>query len=176
MGGEILYRRENNDLAVLPPKPQRTKLRPMEELVILLAHLLTTVARLLGPGGAKALMAENLLIKRQLPILTRFRGRAPNLAPRDRILPGFLSLSPSTSPIPHSRGGPSCGDTACVSPVPEPSHAPFLGGGVAVTLPRYLAQMPVNDQELLRNEEAVADDRSCATRSQDLGDRGQQMY
>ncbi len=61
--------------------------------MILLIHLLTAVARLLGPGGAKALVAENLLIKQQqLLILTRSRQRAPNLAPRDRILLGFWSL------------------------------------------------------------------------------------
>ena len=42
-------------------------------LVILLIHLLTAVAQLLGSGGAKALVAENLLIKRQLLILTRSR-------------------------------------------------------------------------------------------------------
>ena len=43
----------------------------MKELVILLVHFLTAVARLLGPGGAKALVAGNLLIKQQLLILTR---------------------------------------------------------------------------------------------------------
>ena len=64
----------------------------MKELVIVLIHLLTAVARLLGPGGAKALVAENLLIKQQLLILTRSRQRAPNLAPRDRIVLGFWSL------------------------------------------------------------------------------------
>ena len=53
----------------------------MKELVILLVHCLTAVARLLGPGGAKTLVAENLLIKHQLIILTRDRQRAPNLRP-----------------------------------------------------------------------------------------------
>ncbi len=62
------------------------------ELLLLLLHLLTAVARLLGRGGAKALVAENLLIKQQLLILTRSRQRAPNLMPRDRILLGFCSL------------------------------------------------------------------------------------
>ncbi len=62
----------------------------MKELLLLLLHLLTAVARLLG--GAKALVAENLLIKQQLLILTRSRQRAPNLMPRDRILLGFWSL------------------------------------------------------------------------------------
>jgi putative transposase len=64
----------------------------MMELLLLLLHPLTAVARLLGRGGAKALVAENLLIKQQLLILTRSRQRAPNLMPRDRILLGFWSL------------------------------------------------------------------------------------
>ena len=34
---------------------------------------------------------------------------------------------------------------------------------------------PVDDQELLLHEEAVGDNRSCTTGSQELGDRGQQM-
>jgi hypothetical protein len=34
----------------------------MKALLVLLVHLLTAVARLVGPGGAKALVAENLLI------------------------------------------------------------------------------------------------------------------
>jgi putative transposase len=51
----------------------------MKQPLILLVHLLTAVARLVGPGGAKALVAENLLIKQQLLVLTRSRRRAPNL-------------------------------------------------------------------------------------------------
>jgi hypothetical protein len=53
----------------------------MKDLVILLIHLLTAVARLLGRGGAKALVAENLLIKQQLLILTRSRRRAQDTHP-----------------------------------------------------------------------------------------------
>ncbi len=34
----------------------------MKILLLLLAHLLTTVARYLGPGGANAVIAENLLV------------------------------------------------------------------------------------------------------------------
>ena len=51
----------------------------MKDLLILLAHLLTTVAKLLGPGGAKAIVADNLLMKQQLLIMNRARQRAPNL-------------------------------------------------------------------------------------------------
>ena len=52
----------------------------MKDMVILLVHLLTTVAKLLGPGGAKAIIAENLLLKQQLLVVTRSRRRAPNLS------------------------------------------------------------------------------------------------
>jgi transposase InsO family protein len=64
----------------------------MKELVLVLLHLLTAFARLLGRGGTKALVAENLLIKQHLLILTRSRQRAPNLVPRDRLLLGVCSL------------------------------------------------------------------------------------
>ena len=56
------------------------------------AHLLTTVAKLLGAGGAKAIVADSLLMKQQLLIINRTRRRAPNLTPIDRILLGFWSL------------------------------------------------------------------------------------
>ena len=64
----------------------------MKDLLLLLVHLLTAAGRLLGHGGAKALIAENLLIKHQLVILTRHRQRAPNPLPLDRFLLGFWSL------------------------------------------------------------------------------------
>ena len=58
----------------------------------MLAHLLATLARILGPGGAKAIVADSLLMKQQLLIINRSRRRAPNLTPIDRILLGFWSL------------------------------------------------------------------------------------
>ena len=58
----------------------------------MLAHLLATLARLLGPGGAKAIVADSLLMKQQLLIINRSRRRAPNLTPIDRMLLGFWSL------------------------------------------------------------------------------------
>ena len=64
----------------------------MKDLLILLAHLLTTIARLLGPGGAKAVVADSLLMKQQLLIINRSRQRAPNLSELDRFLLGFWSL------------------------------------------------------------------------------------
>jgi hypothetical protein len=64
----------------------------MKDIVILLIHLLTTIAKLLGPGGTKAVVAENLLLKQQLLVVTRSRRRAPNLSNTDRFLMGFWSL------------------------------------------------------------------------------------
>jgi len=64
----------------------------MKDLLILLMHLLTTVAKLLGPGGARAVVADSLLMKQQLLVIDRSRRRAPNLSTLDRFLFGFWSL------------------------------------------------------------------------------------
>jgi hypothetical protein len=60
-------------------------------MVILFAHLLTPAARLLGPGGAKAIIAENLLLKQQQLVVTRSRR-------------GFVNLR---LPEPHNRSAVS---------------------------------------------------------------------
>lgn len=64
----------------------------MTDALSLLLHLLTTMAKLIRPGGYRALIAENLLLKQQLIIHSRSRKRSPNLATQERILLGFLSL------------------------------------------------------------------------------------
>ncbi|MGB5258947.1 MAG: integrase core domain-containing protein [Gammaproteobacteria bacterium] len=64
----------------------------MKNLLVLLVHLLTTIAKLLGPGGAKAIVADSLLMKQQLLVINRSRQRAPNLSALDRFLLGFWSL------------------------------------------------------------------------------------
>ncbi|MDH3688364.1 MAG: integrase core domain-containing protein [Gammaproteobacteria bacterium] len=64
----------------------------MKDVLLLLAHLLTITAKLLGPGGVKAVLAENLLLKQQLLIVCRPRRRAPNLSTVDRFLLAFWSL------------------------------------------------------------------------------------
>jgi hypothetical protein len=64
----------------------------MKEALVLLIHLLTVIARFLGPGRAKAVLAENLLLKHQLLIVTRSRGRGPRLHTFDRVLLGSCSL------------------------------------------------------------------------------------
>ncbi len=51
----------------------------MRDLVILFIHLIATLARLLGPGGMRSVVAESVLVKQQLLILNRSRQRSPNL-------------------------------------------------------------------------------------------------
>ncbi len=63
----------------------------MRDLAILLIHLLTTVARLLRPGGARSLIAESLLLRQQLLVLNRGRERAPNLNALDRVIAALCS-------------------------------------------------------------------------------------
>ena len=64
----------------------------MKDPIFLIFHLLTTVAKLLRPGGSRTIIAENLLLKQQLLIHSRSRERAPNLTAQDRVLLGFWSL------------------------------------------------------------------------------------
>ena len=68
----------------------------MKELLLALLHLAVTAAKLCRPGGVRAVIAENLLLKQQLIVLRRARQRAPNLRVGDRLLCGFGSffLSP----------------------------------------------------------------------------------
>jgi hypothetical protein len=51
----------------------------MHDLLVLAVHLLVTVAKLLRPGGARAVAAESLLLDHQLQIGGRAPQRAPNL-------------------------------------------------------------------------------------------------
>jgi putative transposase len=64
----------------------------MKDVIYLLFHLLTALAKLVKPGGGRSVIAENLLLKQQLIIHSRSRQRAPNLNNRDRALLGFMSL------------------------------------------------------------------------------------
>jgi hypothetical protein len=61
-------------------------------LAVLVLHLLTTVARLVGPGGARSVVAESVLLKQQLLILNRSPKRAPNLRLTDRVIAGVCVL------------------------------------------------------------------------------------
>ena len=66
--------------------------RPMRELVILAIHFLVRFAKLLRPGGVRAIAAESLLLKHQLLISRRSRQRAPNLTTLDRFALGLTTL------------------------------------------------------------------------------------
>src|SRR5438093_1508133 len=64
----------------------------MRDLAVLILHLLATVARLAGPGGARSVVAESVLVKQQLLILNRSRKCSPNLRFADRIVAGVCAL------------------------------------------------------------------------------------
>ena len=53
----------------------------VRDLAILFLHLLATLARLAGPGGARSVVAESVLVKQQLLILNRSRKRSPTSPP-----------------------------------------------------------------------------------------------
>ena len=73
----------------------------MHDLAALFIHIIANIARLLGPGGPRA-MAESILVKRQLLILNRGHQRPPNLPASDRIVAALCALL--IRPIP----GPFC--------------------------------------------------------------------
>ena len=77
----------------------------MRDLAILFIHLLTTIARLMRPGGGRAVVAESLLVKHQLVILNRGRERATNLHPMgSRHRRSVYALHASEPPAPPCRG------------------------------------------------------------------------
>ena len=64
----------------------------MKALLLTLLHWAVMTATLCDPGGVRAVIAENLLLKQQLIVLRRPRQRAPRLTASDRLLFGFGSL------------------------------------------------------------------------------------
>jgi putative transposase len=64
----------------------------MRDLAVPFLHLLATVARLVGPGGVRSVVAESVLVKHQLLILNRSRKRSPNLRFADRVVAGLCAL------------------------------------------------------------------------------------
>src|ERR1022692_1393030 len=63
----------------------------MNNAILVMVHLLARLAVLLGTGGTRAVLAENILLKQQLLVLQRSRRRAPNLRTADRWLFGFCA-------------------------------------------------------------------------------------
>jgi len=64
----------------------------MRDWFVLIAHLIVTTIRTVTLGGARAVIAESLLLKHQLLILNRSRGKAPRLRTLDRILLGLGAM------------------------------------------------------------------------------------
>ena len=58
----------------------------MRSVLLLVIHQLILIARLLGPGGSKSVIAVNLLLKHQLTVLGRVNRKAPNIKSSDRCL------------------------------------------------------------------------------------------
>jgi hypothetical protein len=61
----------------------------VRNLAILFLHLLATVARL---AGTRAVVAESVLVKRQLLILNRSRRRSPKLRSLDPVVAGLCAF------------------------------------------------------------------------------------
>ena len=72
----------------------------MRDLLLLAIHLFVTLAKLLRPVGARAVVAESLLLKQQLIVSNRSRQRAPNLSTLDRFVLGLITLFVSPRRIP----------------------------------------------------------------------------
>jgi putative transposase len=64
----------------------------MRDWLVMMAHMIVTIIRIMAPGGARAVIAESLLLKHQLLILQRSRRKAPKLEPLDRILLGMAAM------------------------------------------------------------------------------------
>ncbi len=74
------------------PPPLNGFKTPFCGLVCQRRSQLATVARLAGPGGARSVLAESVLVKQQVLILNRSRRRSPNPRPSDRIVAGLCAL------------------------------------------------------------------------------------
>ncbi len=64
----------------------------IRDLATLFIRLLVTVARLFGPGGARSVVAESLLVKHHFLILNRSRARTPDLRPTDQVIVGLCAI------------------------------------------------------------------------------------
>jgi hypothetical protein len=84
----------------------------VRDLAVLFSHLLTTVARLAGPGGARSVVRESVLAKHQLLILNRSRkrwetGRVPAVLQRASYACGAGREASGAEPRPNRRSGES---------------------------------------------------------------------
>jgi len=63
----------------------------MKHLFMVFTYLVSLTNKFFKHNGMKAVVAENLLLKHQLFVLTRSRKRAPNLSSFDRFFLGLWS-------------------------------------------------------------------------------------
>src|SRR5262249_27441259 len=64
----------------------------MRDIFTLALHAIVIIVRLVRPGGVRAVVAESVLMRHQVLILSRGRKRAPNLRGSDRIIAGLCTL------------------------------------------------------------------------------------
>lgn len=62
----------------------------MKNIVFLIFHIFVALVKIMRPGGAKSLIAENIALRQQLMASMRSRKRSPNLGTTDRVIFGFL--------------------------------------------------------------------------------------
>jgi hypothetical protein len=98
----------------------------MRNLVIIFIHFIATLARLLGPGGVRSLVAESLLLKHQLLIVNRSRQRSPNLSACDHILAGLDGAFGTSNPSAPFRNCTEAFDTANPSQSHEQAKIPHV--------------------------------------------------
>src|SRR2546428_14152073 len=98
----------------------------MRDLAVLFIHLITTVARLAGPGGARSVVAESVLVKHQLRILNRPRRRSPNLRVSDRIVAGLCALLMGPGRLIRSAIGLQPSTALCFPPTLKDREYPRL--------------------------------------------------
>ena len=87
----------------------------MKNAMVLLVHLLGRLAILLGTGGTRAVLAENILLKQQLLVLQRSRRRAPSLAHRRPLALRVLFTVPEPSSADRRGYNPQARYPAAVS-------------------------------------------------------------
>ena len=64
----------------------------MRDVFTLLLHAIVVIVQLARPGGLRSVVAESVLMRHQVLILSRGRKRAPNLRSSDRIIAGLCTL------------------------------------------------------------------------------------
>ena len=68
----------------------------MNDQLLIVAHLAKTLAKLLGPGSTKAIVADSLLTKWQRLVVNQFREGVPHLD-------ALFGTDDLTIPKPHNR-------------------------------------------------------------------------